>query len=166
MALLKLNIHMEEKELTEILNKEETKKGLVEVFYDSLKKLFSSFKSGNDADAAVIAQGQSDEEIETYKELCEDIHSFHQNLRQLQIEKKNNPELTEAEWLEKKLGENVDEVVMSLEGRKMSESERLILKQEQEKALDNEIMLEAKALQNESEIQADELFNNRKEDVL
>lgn len=157
---------MEEKELVEILNQEEAKKGLVEVFYDSLKNLFSSFKSGHDADAAVIAQGQSDEEIETYKELCEDIHSFHQNLRELQSEKQKDPELTEAEWLEKKLGENVDEVVMSLEGRKMSESERLVLKSEYGKALDSEIMLEADALHNESEIQADELLNSRKEDVL
>lgn len=157
---------MEEKELIGNLNKEETKKGLAEVFYNSLRSLFSLFKSGQDADAVVIAQGLSDEEIETYKELCEDIHSFHRNLRELQSEKQKNPELTEAEWLEKKLGENVDEVVMSLEGRKMSESERLVLKSEHGKALDSEIMLEADALHNESEIQADELLNSGKEEVL
>lgn len=157
---------MEEKELTDILNEEETKKGLIEVFHDSLRSLFSLFKSGHDADTAVIAQGLSDEEIETYKELCEDIHSFHQNLRELQSGKQKDPELTESQWLEKKLGENVDEVVLSLEGRKMSENERLVLKSEYGKALDSEIMLEADALHNESEIQADELLNSRKEDVL
>ncbi len=157
---------MQEKELSEILNEEETRKGLVDVFYGSLKNLFSSFKSGHDADKAVIAQGQSDEEIKTLQELCEDIHSFHQNLRELQTEKRNNPNLTEAEWLEKKLGENVDEVVMSLEGRIMSEDERIIMKREQENALDNEIMIEAGTLHNESNIQAKELLKNRKEDVL
>ena len=48
----------------------------------------------------------------------------------------------------------------------MSENERLVLKSEYGKALDSEIMLEADALHNESEIQADELLNSRKEDVL
>lgn len=157
---------MQDKELTEILNDEKTKKGLVEVFYDSLRNLFSSFKSGHDADKAVIAQGQSGDEIETLQELCEDIHSFHQNLRELQAEKRNNPNLTEAEWLEKKLGENVDEVVMSLEDRMMSEGEKQLLKREQEKALDNEIWKEADALHNESNIQAEELLKNRKEEAL
>ena len=157
---------MQEKELTEILNDEKTKKRLVEVFYDSLRNLFSSFKSGHDADKAVIAQGQSDDEIETLQELCEDIHSFHQNLRELQAEKQNSSNLTEAEWLEKKLVENVDEVVMSLEGRIMSEDERQFLKKEQENALDNEIWKESDALHNESNIQSEELLKKRKEEVL
>ena len=154
---------MEEKELTEILNKEETKKGLVEVFYDSLRNLFTSFKSGHEADAAVIAQAQSDEEIETYKELCEDIHVYHQNLRELQKAKENNPGLTNSEWMESKLEETVNDIIRIKEGREMTDEEKNRLKAEYSKALDDEIGQEAAYLENVSGILSKELLNDKKE---
>lgn len=156
---------MEEIELSGILKKDETQQGLIASFCESLKTLFSLFKAGKDADTAVIEQGQGEVEIETYKEICNDIHSYHQNLRELQEAKQKDSELTDSKWLEAKLEESCEDVVKISEGRGMTEEEKRMLKAEHNKALDDAIDFEANLLGKESEIESNALSNVKEENL-
>lgn len=154
---------MQEKDLADILSQEETQKGLIASFRESLKNLFSLFKAGGYADTAVIEQGQSEIEIETYKEICNNIHSYHQNLRELQEAKQKDSEMTDSKWLETKLEESCEDVVKDIEGRGMTEDEKKTLKAEHNKALDYAIGFEADLLGKESEIESNALSNVKEE---
>lgn len=154
---------MQEKDLADILSQEETQKGLIASFCESLKSLFSLFKAGKDVDTAVMEQSQSKVEVETYKEIINDIHSFHQNLRELQKAKQKDSEMTDSRWLETKLEESCEDVVKVLEGRGMTADEKNTLKVEHNKAFDDAIDFEANLLSKESEIESDALSNVKEE---
>ena len=154
---------MQEKDLADILSQEETQKGLIASFCESLKSLFSLFKVGKDTDTAVMEQSQSEVEVETYKEIINDIHSFHQNLRELQEAKQKDSEMTDSRWLETKLEESCEDVVKVIEGREMTADEKKTLKVEHNKAFDDAIDFEANLLSKESEMESDALSNVKEE---
>lgn len=154
---------MQEKNLHQILNQEETKKELIETFQKSLEKMFSLHNQGNDIDNTVIAQGQSEKEQEVLREVCEEIHVYHQNMRDIHSDLAKNPDLTEEEWLKAKLHEVAKELIQKVEGREINEDEKKYLMEQYDKALDNEIVHEAHLVEAFAEIQKKTMLDESKE---
>lgn len=151
-----------------ILSQKETQNGLLQSFFEGLKRMFSKIKEDKniDVDELVVSQGQTDEEKEILKEICEDIHSFNSNFRELHDSKTISPSLTDTEWLEGKMEKEANALANTLEQRDITAEEKFLLKEEFIKKLDEQIEQESEMLSKEinyiaaSMVQSD----NNKED--
>lgn len=156
--------------LMKILSQKDTQNGLLKSFFEGLKRMFSKIKEDNniDVDELVISQGQTDEEKEVLKEICEDIHSFNSNFRELHDSKTISPSLTDTEWLEGKMEKEANELANTIEQRDITSEEKFLLKEEFIKKLDEQIEQESEMLSKEiSCITASMVHSdNNKEDKL
>lgn len=142
---------MEDK-IIQILSQEDTQKGLLKSFFESLKKMFSKIKEDRsiDVDELVISQGQTTEEKEILKEICDDIHSFNSNFRDLHETKTNDPSMTDSKWLESQMEKEANTLASALEQRSITADEKAILKEEFIKRLDEQIEEESNLLKKEA----------------
>lgn len=141
-----------EKNIIDILSQENTQKGLLQSFFEGLKRMFSQIKENRNinVDELVVSQGQTDEEKQILKEICDDIHSFNSNFRDLHDSKIKNPSLTDTEWLESKMEDEANALANTLEHRDITDNERSILKDEFIKKLDEQIEQESDMLNKEA----------------
>lgn len=141
-----------EKKIIEILSQEDTQKGLLQSFYESLKQMFHKFKGDKNinVDELVVSQGHTEEEKSILMEICDEIHSFNINFRDLQNSKIKDPSLTETKWLERKMVEEANSLANTLENRDVTEEEKSSLRDEFIKELDLQIEQESNMLNKEA----------------
>lgn len=156
--------------LMKILSQKETQNGLLKSFFECLKRMFSKIKEDKniDVDDLVVSQGQTDEEKEILKEICDDIHSFNSNFRELHDSKTISPSLTDTEWLEGKMEKEANALANTLEQRDITAEEKFLLKEEFIKKLDEQIEQESEMLSKEISCFAASMVHsdNNKEDKL
>lgn len=144
---------MQNQNQMEILTQEEARKGLLEKFKEHLGKLFAVMKAGGKVEDVAMESAQGEEEKETLKLMLDEIHGYHQNLRDLHAEQEADPDLTESEWLEKKLQETAKDWVREVENREMTPDEKDALMKEYNRALDDEIERETHEVEKISKLQ-------------
>lgn len=126
----------------------------IERFLDSFKRLLNLADNRGDKQINdVLAEiGESDEEKALIREQCEEIDSFHESIKKLQSAKKEDPELTEGEWLCNEIEADVQELVQKNENRNLTDEELKALRNSIVEALDKEIVAEAEGLNDDLEL--------------
>lgn len=126
----------------------------IERFLDSFKRLLRlADNRGKKQINDVLAEiGESDEEKALIREQCEEIDLFHESIKKLQSAKKEDPELTEGEWLCNEIEANVQELVQKNENRNLTDEELKALRNSIVEALDKEIVAEAEGLNDDLEL--------------
>lgn len=130
---------------------DEAKKDWLQSFVDTLKKVIniSKEKSGEELDNELIALGKSEEEKRLIQQHIEAIDLYYEKLAALKKAKKQNPNLTNEQWLIKDIKNEINNVNKQLNDTNLSEEDAATIEMEMQKVLDEEIINQASILSQE-----------------
>lgn len=130
---------------------EEAKKDWLQSFVDTLRKVLhiSKEKSGEELDKELIALGKSEEEKRLIQQHIEEIDLYYEKLAALKKAKKQNPELTNEQWLIEEVKNEINNVNKQLNDKNLNEEEAATVELEMQKVLDEEIINQASMLSQE-----------------
>ena len=130
---------------------DEAKKDWLQSFLDTLKKVIhiSKEKAGEELDKELIALGKSEEEKRLIQQHLEEIDLYYEKLAALKKAKKQNPELTNEQWLIEEIKNEINNVNKQLNDTDFSEEDTATVELEMQKVLDEEIINQASMLSQE-----------------
>ncbi len=130
---------------------DEAKKDWLQSFLDTLKKVIniSKEKAGEELDKELIALGKSEEEKRLIQQHLEEIDLYYEKLAALKKAKKQNPNLTNEQWLIEDVKNEINNVNKQLNDTNLSEEDAATIEQEMQKVLDEEIINQASILSQE-----------------
>lgn len=130
---------------------DEAKKDWLQSFVDTLKKVIniSKEKSGEELDNELIALGKSEEEKRLIQQHLEEIDLYYEKLAALKNAKRQNPELTNEQWLIEDVKNEINNVNKQLNDTNLSEEDAVTIEMEMQKVLDEEIINQASILSQE-----------------
>lgn len=129
-------------------------KSWMESFLEHFKSLFSEskIKSSEDLDEYLVNVGESEEEKELIRQHLDEINFYYESLKELQDAKKQDPNLTNEEWLIKIVKDEVNMVNRKLNDKDLSEEEIKNLEKAIQVKLDENIKSEADLLSQEVDV--------------
>lgn len=130
---------------------DEAKKDWLQSFLDTLKKVIniSKEKAGEELDKELIALGKSEEEKRLIQQHIEEIDLYYEKLAALKNAKRQNPELTNEQWLIEDVKNEINNVNKQLNDTNLSEEDAAVIEMEMQKVLDEEIINQASILSQE-----------------
>lgn len=130
---------------------DEAKKDWLQSFLDTLKKVIniSKEKAGEELDKELIALGKSEEEKRLIQQHIEEIDLYYEKLAALKNAKRQNPELTNEQWLIEDVKNEINNVNKQLNDTNLSEEDAAAIEMEMQKVLDEEIINQASILSQE-----------------
>lgn len=154
---------MGDNDLLQTLSGETVKRSLLETFDKHLKKLLGLIGMGNGkaTNDVFVSQCESDEERALVRELCDEIDDYHANQRRLAEAMRDNPSLTEGEWLEEQLLAEADQLAQHLGQRDLTDGEREAIVAELQQSLMAEAESECELLDKQLDGMAKEMEDKR-----
>lgn len=130
---------------------DEAKKDWLQSFLDTLKKVIniSKEKAGEELDKELISLGKSEEEKCLIQQHLEEIDLYYEKLAALKNAKRQNPELTNEQWLIEDVKNEINNVNKQLNDTNLSEEDAATIEMEMQKVLDEEIINQASILSQE-----------------
>lgn len=131
---------------------EQDKKNIFQEIFDHIQNVWQNTKglSGKELEATLIKSAQTEEETQLIEQMCQDVDTYYEKRADFRSSKK-----TPGEWLEQEIENTVTELCPEADAYDIKE-----VKQSVSKAIDSEIEVTMKCINEEIAPVGKELENN------
>lgn len=100
--------------------------GFIKSLSDYFTRFISRFKgyAAEDLNAAIVEEGNTDEEKEQLQEMCEEVDNYHRRLKELRVSG-----LTPGKWLEKEIDAELENIEPEMSSESKEEFKKFIFDQ-------------------------------------